>query len=355
MKRRLLLLALLLGAGACAPDADREPIDFIVPVTAADVVAGTVEDRIVATGTLRAPQVVTLVVETPGALQIMNHASGRRLQEGDSVRAGELIAQVTGEDVRVAARRAVSEQRLQAARLELEAGRQLRERGLNTAKDLENLQAAYEDAKLEFERSVLSERRNQLVTPIDGVILQLARNSDGQYMANGQLVPAGQLIARVGPTAVLIADVDLVGRDLARARPDIPARVSYHGFDDREFAGVLRRFAPAIDERTRALKAEVEVDNPTGELRPGMFVEVELIVERREGVPVVPRSAVTVRGGERVVFLINGQQAHKQAVALGLGNDAVVEVLSGVNIGDRIVVSGLETLADQTRVRESGT
>jgi multidrug efflux pump subunit AcrA (membrane-fusion protein) len=82
-----------------------------------------------------------------------------------------------------------------------------------------------------------------------------------------------------------------------------------------------------------------------------MFVEVTLIGERRENVPVVPRGAVTDRGGRRVVFVLAGQRVAMREVTLGLGDDVFVEVRRGVETGERIVVRGLETLTDQMLVR----
>ena len=79
-----------------------------------------------------------------------------------------------------------------------------------------------------------------------------------------------------------------------------------------------------------------------------------MIAERRENVPVVPREAVTERGGRKVVFVLKGQRVERREVALGLGDDEIVEIKSGLEAGERIVVRGLETLTDGTRVRVSG-
>ena len=65
----------------------------------------------------------------------------------------------------------------------------------------------------------------------------------------------------------------------------------------------------------------------------------------------MPREAVTQRAGRSVVFVLDGQRVVRRNVSLGLGDDDQVEVLEGVEPGDRIVVRGLETLTDQTRVR----
>ena len=116
----------------------------------------------------------------------------------------------------------------------------------------------------------------------------------------------------------------------------------------------MLRLSPAMDPQTHTFRAEVDVDNARRLLRPGMFVEAAIIVERRTGVSVVPRDAVTDRAGRTVVFVIDGQRAVRRNVSLGLGDDDQVEVREGVESGERIVVRGLETLTDGTRVRVVG-
>jgi multidrug efflux system membrane fusion protein len=332
-----------------------EEVEFRVPVTVEDVVVGDVEERFVLTGTLRATEVVSLAVEAAGILEIARTPSGRRLAEGDRVTAGQTVAEITGEDVRLAARTAATRQRYEAARKDLEATRSLFEQGLSTEIDLRAAETTLEEARLEYDRSRLSERRNRLTSPVAGVILRLARDAQGQPMANGQLVAPGLVIAQVASIGVLVAEVDVVGADVARVHEGMPARVRHYAWDERQFGGRVVRLAPVIDTATRALRAEVEVDNPERLLRPGMFVEVTVIGEARAAVPVIPREAVTERAGKRVVFVLRGQRVARRGVTLGLGDDEIVEVRQGLEPGERIVTRGLETLTDGTRVRVTGS
>jgi membrane fusion protein (multidrug efflux system) len=342
-------LALSLLAG-CAPQAADQTVEFRVPVSVEEVGTATIEDRIVTTGTVRTRELVTLNVLDTGLLEIAEGASGR-LAEGDVVGAGDEIARIVGEDVRIAARLAAARQSYEAARSDLEANRSLLDQGLINQAVVDGKQSAFEDAKLEYERARRTEDRNRLITPIDGVILKIARDGDGQLLANGQLVTPGQTVAQVAPLDPLIADVDLVGEDIAAVRVGLEARVRYHAWEDRVFAGRVLRLAPTVDQKTRALRAEVEIDNHDRQLRPGMFVEVTLIGERRENVTVIPRRALTERGGRRVAFVLRGQRVARQDVTLGLGDDQLVEVRDGIVPGDRVVVRGLETLTDQMFVR----
>ena len=344
------LLAAALLAG-CTPEGAQQDVEFRVPVAVEEVGVATLEDRVVTTGTLRAPEVVTLTVLDNGVLEINRGSGGRRLAEGDTVKAGDEIARIVGEDVRIAARLNAAQRAYDAALAELEATRAIFSRGLIPKSTLDSVESKYETAKLDVERSRRTEDRNRMITPIDGVILKLARDTDGQLLASGQLVNVGQLVAQIAPLDPLIADVDLIGDDVALVRVGLEARARYHAWDETLFAGKVLRLAPTVDQRTRALRAEVEIENAEQRLRPGMFVEVTLIGERRENVAVVPRSAVTDRGGRRVVFVLAGQRVALREVTLGLGDDVLVEVRRGLETGERIVVRGLETLTDQMLVR----
>lgn len=339
---------------SCGGSGEGDAVEFRVPVAVAEVGVGTVEDRIVATGTLRAAEEVSLTVEAGGVLEIARDAGGRRLAEGDRVRAGQTVAVITGEDVRLAARTGATRQRLDQASRDLEAARGLHQQGLTPETQVRQAETAFEEAQLEYDRSLLAESRSRLVTPIAGVVLRLARDASGQPLAPGQLVARGLVVAEIAPVDPLVADVDVVGPDVARVAVGQEVRVRHLAFDDRRFEGRIRRLAPTVDPVTRALRVEVEVSNSDGMLRPGMFVEATVVGERREGVPVVPRDAVTERGGKKVVFVLRGQSVARREVALGLGDDREVEVREGLAAGERVVTRGLETLADGTRVRVTG-
>lgn len=354
MRRPLWRVGLVVGLAlaGCRGDGETQEVEFRVPVAVQEVGRGTVEDLIVTTGTLRATAGVVVSVETPGLLTLATTSAGRRLAEGDRVQAGQTLGVITGEEARLEARMEATERRYQTALQELESRRRLLAEGVIAEQDVRNLEATVEEMRLERDRSRLAESKTRLVSPIPGVILRLARDEQDLPVADGQLVSRGFALARIAPIERLIADVDLVGPDLARVRSGQRARVRHSAWKER-FEGSVVRLAPTLDPVTHTLRAEVEVMNSQGLLRPGMFVEVALVAERREEVPVVPRQAVTERGGRTVVFVLASQRVSRREVILGLGDDEVVEVRQGVEPGERVVVRGLETLTDETRVRVS--
>ncbi|MEJ2420089.1 MAG: efflux RND transporter periplasmic adaptor subunit [Exilibacterium sp.] len=290
-----------------------------MPVSVSEINVGTVEDLITTTGTIRATEVVSLSVQTEGILQISEADQGR-LQEGDAVKAGDMIAQITGEDVRLATRMQAAEKQLIAARSNLQATATLVEKNAASDAELKKAKVTYEEAKLEMERALQTDKNSHLISPIDGVILQLARDKNGQPLANGQRVALNETIAVVAAVDTLIADVNLVGRDISRVRVGQQARGYYIAWDNKVFDGKVLRLAPTVDRYTRTIKAEVALDNSEGLLKPGMFMQVTLVGERRDNVPVIPRQALTSRGGRDVVFILRGQRVQQAEVALGLGD-----------------------------------
>ena len=222
---KLVALGVVLIAVACAPPPDTREVEFRVPVTVREVETGDVEDRVVATGTLRTLETVSLRADTGGALRVARDANGRRLAEGDRVEAGQLLAEITGEEVRLAAAADARLQRLEAARRDYESKKKLFGEGLISAETLRPFETMLADAQLEWERSRLTQDRSRLITPISGVILRLCRDEQNRPMADGQLIVQGSELAQVAPTSSLIADVDLIGQDLSKVREGLKARV----------------------------------------------------------------------------------------------------------------------------------
>ena len=343
--------AMAVVLGGCGPGASAPPAEFRIPVEVSAVESGDVEELIVTTGTLRTREMATLNIEIPGYLQIGRDAAGNRLAEGSTVAAGQVIAEITGEDARLHAGIESRRRALETADAELKRRRNLFASRLIAEVELRQAEVQYENALYEFERSQLNTEKSKIATPIGGVILRLARDDAGLPIADGQLVAPGFSIAKIAPLEELIADIDLVGPELGRVREGLAARIRHYAFEDVDIAGVVVRLAPAVDANTHTFRAEVAVSNTQELLRPGMFVEVTIVAEQRLDVAVLPRNAVARRGGRNVVFMLTGQRVARRDVNLGLGDDERVEVLAGVAPGDRIVVRGVETLTDGTRVR----
>jgi RND family efflux transporter MFP subunit len=107
---------------------------------------------------------------------------------------------------------------------------------------------------------------------------------------------------------------------------------------------------PRIDVETGTVKVTVEIFDESLTLKPGMFVEVRIVIGVKEGVLVIPRKAILFKQNKTFVFVMNRSQVAQQEVTLGLTEEDLVEITSGLEEGNVIVVVGVESLKDGQRV-----
>lgn len=344
-------LCISLFLAGCGSPPPVPQLDYRVPVEAITVETGTVENVVRATGNLRARESIAVRSEIPGRLYLERDANGDRLTEGTFVNDGDVIGRILGEEARLHIGAESARVNFENSKNELERKSELWEQGAIPEAEYLTAEANYETAKLNYERTILNEKNVEIITPRSGVLLILARDEKNIPLADGQLIGSGFLVAQVAPLDTLEAYVDLLGSDLIDIEIGQKVRVRYYGNQDLNVSGKLTRISPTVDEQTRTFQAVIEVPNEDGMLRPGMFIEVEIITEQRIDVPVVKHESVATRDNSKVVFLIDGQMVKMQEVQLGLADDEKREVIEGIKPGDRIAIGSLGSLYNNTRVK----
>ena len=338
----------------CGQQVEPVSVEFRIPVEVEEVEVGTVENVVVATGTLRTVKELELKTEISGHFYLGRNDEGIPFAEGSIVKEGDLIAEILGEDVRLYVRIEATSKALENAKEELDRRRDLYARNLISEAELKQQEQVHESALLDYDQSKLNVLKSRLESTSDGVILRLARGANNVPINDGMFVSPGFSVATIASLDELIADITLIGPELSQVRPGQQVRIRHYAYDDLEVQAEVLRISPELDPQTHTFRAEVLIDNKERLLRPGMFVEVSIITQQLAQVPVLPREAVTRRSSGNVVFLVDGQRAKQQQVRLGLRDDEKIQVVDGVIPGDRLVVRGLETLADGTRIRVLG-
>ena len=126
---------------------------------------------------------------------------------------------------------------------------------------------------------------------------------------------------------------------LHQLRPGQSADVYRREDPNRKFAGKVTRTADALDPNTRTLLTEVQVPDPDNALRPGMYLQVKFVFSRVTPSLRIPAAAIVVRSGPRKVAVLDAQHAvHYRDVQLGRDFGDAIEVLTGLNAGDTVVV-----------------
>lgn len=212
-------------------------------------------------------------------------------------------------------------------------------------------QSQYEEAKAKEQQDRVLFDYAKITAPFSGVVTQ-------RYANYGTLMQAGTSSSTQAMPLVRLSQDD-------RFRLVIPVPESYVKFIkigdpvqvrvpslDKTFPGRVTRFSVDVAEDTRTMHTEVDVDNPSHVLMPGLYAEATLTLEHRDHALVVPLQAVSQTGSEVSVFIVdpnNRLQSRKIRVGLETASDA--EVLSGLNEGDRVVVSDRSGLKPGASVR----
>ena len=354
MKNDVLLLILsgsLLVTASCQNRSDDLEIDFKVPVNVSTVEISTIERTLPSTGTLRALREATLTSETAGYITIgLNESEKRRLEEGDVVREGDVVSVLDSEEIRVSTTsgRAARYKAYMAAKEEYEKNKELYKQGIITTSTLSGFESNMLSAKYDYESTLITETKRKIVSPIDGTLTYLARVVDGER------IEPGFKVATIMDFGKVIADFDISGGELKEVTEGQEVKITQYAYAGEGFTGKIRYVSPTIDPQSRTFRVEVLLDNDERKLRPGMFARGDIVVESKEDVVVIPKHLVQIRNNRPVVFIVERQKAIEKEVKTGIEDKENVEIIKGLEPGDRIVTQGYETLKDRAKVRITG-
>jgi RND family efflux transporter MFP subunit len=339
-------MALVLLAGCSQPTQERL-VDLTVPVTVRPVGVGTIESVYSATGTLRPIHQAKLITEIQGKLFWIDGEDGP-LADGVEVVADQLLARLENKEWVVQAR-------LDARKLERDnAGRVLKEkevlleRGVviemeaETARqDLANAEANLQDTHIQLAKVLIK-------SPISGFLTAL---TDATV---GTLIPQGTLLGTVMDYSQVLVDLQIPNSQIQAVELDKEVRVVNYAYPDHIFTGTITAANPALDPTTRTFRVVATVDNEDLLLRPGMFVKADIVTESLEDVVLIPRQYVLMRRNQEVVFVEEGARAQMRQIITGLEDQDRVEIIEGLEEGERLITSNYETLRSRTRVRVTG-
>jgi membrane fusion protein (multidrug efflux system) len=287
----------------------------------------------------------TANLEAPGEAQVVAKTSGVMVQllaeEGDQVRAGQVLARIDGDRVRLeAARQMATVRKLEnnyRRATELAARKLVSAEAADQIKyDLESARASYELARLELSYT-------NITSPIGGVVAQ-------------RMVKPGNLIGLNAPVFRIVNNSHLEGvlnapeREMGRLKVGLPLRMAVDAVPGKVFEGKVDRIAPVMDSSSGTFRVVCAFDNAP-ELRPGMFGRIEVVYDQRTDALTVPRIALLEDEGEPAVYVVRGKIARRVAVQLGYTNGEIAEIRAGLKEGDQVVTAGKVAIRDGTEVQ----
>ena len=314
-------------------------------VTTAVVQTESWEALVTSVGSLEAVQGVMLTAELPG--KVMRIA----FQPGTKVKAGDLLLQqdISSEQAQLRA----AEATVALTKLELERSSKLLGKKAVAQAKYDSDDALHKQALAQIEGIRATIRKKTIRAPFAGSL--------GIRLVNlGQVINEGEPIVSLQTLDPIFVNFSLPQQQLAQVKPDLKVRVSTDALAGQVIEGEITAISPDVDVATRSIRVQATVANSQEHLRPGMFVNVAVVLPAREEVLAIPTTAVLYAPYGDMVFVVHEKQNEKDVqpvnvirqkiVQLGEKRGDFVAIVSGLDNGETVVSTGVFKLRNEQAV-----
>jgi len=337
---------------APAPAAATEPVHELSPRDIARIETRPLAVTLPVTGSLMPLSQATVKSKVSGI--VLSTA----VQEGMDVKAGQVIAQLAPAEARarVAQQQAMladAQARLALAKKNLANSASLLKQNFiaqnaydTSANAVDLAQAAVDSARAQLDLARIALADTTIHAPLTGVV------SKRHAQAGEKLAPDSPVFSIVD-LKHLTLDAQVPASDIPRIRVGQDVQFRVDGFDGRTFSGKVARINPATETGSRAMIVYVDVANPDGLLRAGMFAKGTVVTEKSTPHPLLPLGAVRQDKGRDVVYRVDNGKVVAQPVKLGLRNqdEGAVEALDGVDAGMTVLAVPLDGIKPGSKVK----
>ena len=263
------------------------------------------------------------------------------VEEGDRVKAGDVLARLDGDRLRLEMQRAQAN--LKKLEQEYDRNVELHNKGLVSAGafegikyELDSLKAAYNLARLEFSYT-------DIRAPIDGVITE-------RFIKVGNTISANDEAFQITDMDPLLSYLFVPEKEFRRLKPGQPARMTVDAIPGEVFEASILRISPVVDPETGTFKVTLAVKDQTQRLKPGMFGRFQIVYDKRENVLLVPRMAVLEDEVRKSVFVVEDGLARRRSVQTGYSMGENIEVTDGLTGDETVITLGQTGLKDGAEV-----
>ena len=346
------ILSRLIARSALAHDAHEAAIPTVIT---AKPHQGPAADALVLPGSVQAYYEAPIYARTSGYLKAWH------TDIGTAVKKGQLLAEIEAPEVDQQLRQAEADLGTARANYELARSTNDRWQGLlatesvsqqdadQRAGDAAAKSAAQMSAAANVARLREMEGFKRVVAPFAGVVTQ--RNTDVGALINAGQAP-GSALFRVADTHRLRIYVQVPQAYAAQVRTGMSASLEFTDHPGQHYSAAVASTAHALDAVSRTLQVELQIDNASGELLPGAYVQVTFALPPSSGTLRVPVNAVIFRGKTPQVATVDeAQRVRLRDIAEGRDFGTEIEVLAGINANDTLVLNPPDSIADGQQVR----
>lgn len=346
MKLIIVLLLSIALFSACNQRQRQNDNDITIPVVVKDIVPGAISKFVSITGTVKSIKDVQLKTEIAGKYHLLkNPATGRAFSLNDQVKEGQDI--IVLEDIEYE-----NNIRITSLKLSLETSKQLLdkqkslyEKGGVTQNDVKTAEVNYINAKYSFDDGQLRLGKMHIKAPFSGTIVNLP------YFTPEGRINSGTLVLAIMDYSKLYMDINLAEKNMGLIKTNQSVFITNYTLPNDTLKGLITQLSPAIDAETRSFKGSIEISNGNLKLRPGMYVKAEIVVASGNNSIIIPKNIIVSKQQSNYVFIVEKGEAKEREVKFGIENTNEIQITSGLNMNDHIVIVGFETLRDGSKVK----
>ena len=276
-------------------------------------------------------------------------------EEGAYVQENDVLVLLDDTEIKISYEQSKIE--LEQAKLSLEEAEQnyvrnqeLKKRDLISEQDFQAQESQYKQRNLDHQNREESFKNLQLQLNWTKIRSLSEGYITERLIEMGDRVNANQQVYTIEDFKPLLIRVFVPTSDSIKLKTEMPSEVTTEVIKGALFEGRVKLINPRIDVQTGTVKVTIEVFDESLRLKPGMFIEARIVIGMKENVLVIPRRAILYKQNLTYVFVMNRNQVSQREVTLGLTEEDDVEVVSGLEEGETIVVVGVEGLKDGQRV-----
>jgi membrane fusion protein (multidrug efflux system) len=311
-------------------------VDSSIAVVTAVATTERVSNKLNALGTARANESVDITTKTSNLITAV------RFQDGERVKRGQVLVELDSAQAR-------------ADLAEAEAARTESTSQYNRSRELASTRAVSE--------SQLEQLEAQMKANVARVAAANARLEDTVVRAPfagrvglrrvsvGSLISPGTVITTLDDTSVMKVDFAVPENFLGSLRDGLPVVALAAAFPGREFEGKVGSVDSRVDLVTRSMTVRALMPNPDNLLKPGMFLNVRLARDERDAL-IIPEAALVPEQSRQFVFVAAEGQAQRREVQIGTREPGRVEIVAGLQAGERVVVEGTQKIRDGVTIHE---
>lgn len=343
----LFLIGIMMWMSACdSPDEESPEIDIASPVSVIQVKPDGLSRYTIATGNAMADKELEMKSKLGGEFILSNHPDyNRPYKLGDRVKEGQPFLEINDPEYVNGISLETKIMNLELAQKTYERQKSVFEKGGVTERELQDAELQVTTAKNNLEDAKLKLAKMKMAIPMSGIIVEFPN------LTPKGTIDAGQTLGKIMNYSRMHIDINLPENTMQEIKKGQQVQLTNYSIPDDTLSGKITEISPAIDVETRTYLAKVRFSNPKLLIKPGMFMKTLIKVRQKDGIIIIPKEIIISDQKGKRVFVVEENTAIERIIETGIENEDMVEVISGLEPNDRLVVKGYETLRNKSKVK----